>query len=337
MLENKKRSEYSFPIELFAVGNKYSRDDINQRLEKGSIDRYKGVTEFLNCFALVVTLEKKDKPKNQKYKDFFKNRKEFFWESQQPESTRGKKNEFGSPNTPQMRCLLDREKPTILFARIIDKSKGKTNKFIYCGELDVESFDNGANYLRPFGVKFKTKEIPKETTLDLSELINWKPENNSSLVEAENLASTHSLDSEADLNESEGQGIITNQQLKKAIEDYAMEKAFEHYKSLSYTTFDVSKKKNKGYDIECEKPGSTKFVEVKGTHKNGWCVLVTANEVDTAKKKPVDLFIVNKINYQWIDHEFKCYEREIRIISPWKPSSNNSSLKEISYKFCPER
>ena len=38
MLENKKRSEYSFPIELFTVGNKYSRDDINQRLEKGSKD-----------------------------------------------------------------------------------------------------------------------------------------------------------------------------------------------------------------------------------------------------------------------------------------------------------
>ena len=182
MLENKKRSEYSFPIELFAVGIKYSRDNINQRLEKGSIDGYKGVTEFLNCFALVVTLEKKDKPKNQKYKDFFKNRKEFFWESQQPESTRGRKNEFGSPNTPQMRRLFNREKPTILFARIIDKSKGKTNKFIYCGELDVESFDNGANNLRPFGVKFKTKEIPKETTLDLSDLINWKPENNSSLL-----------------------------------------------------------------------------------------------------------------------------------------------------------
>ena len=61
--------------------------------------------------------------------------------------------------------------------------------------------------------------------------------------------------------------------------------------------------------------------------------MITANEVDTAKKKPVDLSIVNKIKYQWIDHEFKCYEGEIRIISPWKPTSNKSSLKEISYKF----
>ena len=83
--------------------------------------------------------------------------------------------------------------------------------------------------------------------------------------------------------------------------------------------------------------GSDQFVEVKGTHKNGWCVLVTANEVDTAKKKPVDLFIVNKINYRWIDDEFECYDGELRIISPWKPKSNKSSLKEISYKFCPEK
>ena len=331
------RSEYNFPIELFVVGNQYSRDNINQRLEKETIDSSKGITEFLNCFALVVTLEKTDKPTNQKYKDFFKNRKEFFWESQQPKSLRGRKNIFGSPNSPQMSSLLSNKKPSILFARINAKTKGKTNKFIYCGELDVESFDNGANNSRPFGVKFTTNEIPKEIPLDLSDLINWKPENNSSLIEAENLASTHTLDSEADENESEGQGIITNQKLKKAIEDYAMEKAFEHYKSQGYTTSDVSKKKNKGYDIECERPGSTKFVEVKGTHKNGWCVLVTANEVDTAKKKPVDLFIVNKIKYQWIDDEFKCYEGEMKIISPWKPKSNKSSLKEISYKFCPEK
>ena len=331
------RSEYNFPIELFTVGSKYSRNDINQRLEKITIDSSKGITEFLNCFALAVTLEKTEKPKNQKYKDFFKNRKEFFWESQQPKSLRGRKNIFGSPNSPQMSSLLSNKKPSILFARINAKIKGKTNKFIYCGELEVESFDNGANNSRPFGVKFTTNEIPKEIPLDLSDLINWKPENNSSLIEAENLASTHTLDSEADENESEGQGIITNQQLKKAIEEYAMEKAFEHYKSQSYATFDVSKKKNKGYDIECEKPGSTKFVEVKGTHKNGWCVLVTANEVKTAKKKPVDLFIVNKINYRWIDDEFECYDGEVRIISPWNPKSNKSSLKEISYKFCPEK
>ena len=335
MAESKKISEYNFPIELFVVGNKYSRDDINQRLEKGRIDGFKGITEFFNCFALVVTLEKKDKPKNQKYKDFFKNKKEFFWESQQPGIT----NKFGSTNTPEMRCLLNREKPSILFARIIDKTKGKTNKFIYCGEIEVESFDNGANNLRPFGVKFTTKEIPKEIPSDLSDLINWKPSNNSSLIEAENLAITHAIDKESDGNESEGQGIITNQKLKIAIENYAMEKAFEHYKSQGYATFDVSNKRNLGYDIRCERPGSTKYVEVKGSHKSGWCVLVTKQEVDNAKKQPVDLFIVNKIKYRWIDEEieYECFEGEIRIMSPWEPSSNKSSLKVINYNFCPDK
>tara|TARA_Y100001933_G_C18868075_1_gene508773 strand:- start:562 stop:954 length:393 start_codon:yes stop_codon:yes gene_type:complete len=85
MAYKKKNSEYDFPKELITVGNKYSRNDINQRLEKGRIDGFKGITEFNNCFALFVTLEKADKPKNQKYKDFFKNKKEFFWESQQPD------------------------------------------------------------------------------------------------------------------------------------------------------------------------------------------------------------------------------------------------------------
>ena len=60
------RTEYNFPIELFDVGDKYSRNDIDQRLEKVRIDAWKGVTEFLNCFALVVTIEKANKPKNHK-------------------------------------------------------------------------------------------------------------------------------------------------------------------------------------------------------------------------------------------------------------------------------
>ena len=63
MALNKKTYEYNFPIALFDVGNKYSRNDIDQRLEKVRIDEWKGVTEFLNCFALVVTIEKANKPK----------------------------------------------------------------------------------------------------------------------------------------------------------------------------------------------------------------------------------------------------------------------------------
>jgi len=44
MTYKKKNSEYDFPKELITVGNKYSRNDINQRLEKGRIDGFKGIT-----------------------------------------------------------------------------------------------------------------------------------------------------------------------------------------------------------------------------------------------------------------------------------------------------
>ena len=77
MALNKKTYEYNFPIELFDVGNKYSRNDIDQRLEKVRIDGWKGVTEFLNCFALVVTLKKLINPKIINTKIFLKTEKNF--------------------------------------------------------------------------------------------------------------------------------------------------------------------------------------------------------------------------------------------------------------------
>ena len=45
---------------------------------------------------------------------------------------------------------------------------------------------------------------------------------------------------------------------------------------------------------------------------------MTKQEVDNAKKQPVDLFIINKIKYRWIDEEieYECFEGEMRIISP---------------------
>ena len=58
--------------------------------------------------------------------------------------------------------MLDGEIGSFLFARLRQKTNSKTNPFVYCGSLEVESFDDLANNQRPFGVKFSTKEIPSE-------------------------------------------------------------------------------------------------------------------------------------------------------------------------------
>ena len=321
-----------FPRELFFVGEEYSKRDIdfisNKKIYKSS-----GVVSCLNTLLLFVTLDKSGKPDTQKYKDFFKSRKEFFWESQDPTKSKS----YGSKDNRYMKLMLKGEIPTILFARVSNGQKSKPNKFIYCGALKVESYDTAANNSRPFGVKFRTLEIPKEIRPEMKDLINWRPSQESSLIEAEHLAIAQPVNKEIDLEDSEGQGRILNQDLKKAVETYAMDKAFHHYKSQGYATFDESNKRKIGYDIRCERPGSTKYVEVKGTQNDGWCVFVTKNEVDKAKSEPRDLFIVNNIKHQYDseEREYKCEGGEVRIISPWKPNSTKSSLKAIEYKFCP--
>ena len=121
--------------------------------------------------------------------------------------------------------------------------------------------------------------------------------------------------------------------------DYGSHLGFEndHYKSQGYATYDVSNQRKIGYDIKCEKPGSTRYVEVKGTQTDGWCVFVTKNEVEKAKSEPRDLFIVKNIQHRYDieEHEYRCEGGEVKIISPWKPYSSKSSLTAIEYKFCP--
>ena len=63
-----------------------------------------------------------------------------------------------------------------------------------------------------------------------------------------------------------------------------MKKAFDQYKSQGYTTYNVLSKRKIGYDIKCARLVSTRYVEVKETQNNVWCVFETANEVNKEKK-----------------------------------------------------
>ena len=141
-----------FPTQLFRIGNEYTRSEITSRLTNSTIGR-EGVINFENGLVLFVTLEKSGKPEKHQYRDFFKNKKEFFWESQTPKAP------FGSPDKPIMSKMLDGEIGSFLFARLRQKTNNKTNPFVYCGSLEVESFDDLANNQRPFGVKFSLSLI----------------------------------------------------------------------------------------------------------------------------------------------------------------------------------
>ena len=111
-----------FPRELFSIGELYSKKDIDFMVNK-KIFKSTGVVNCLNTLLLFVTLDKSEKPDTQKYKDFFKNRKEFFWESQDP--TRNKS--YGSIDNKYIKLMLNGEITTILFARVSIGKKSKPN------------------------------------------------------------------------------------------------------------------------------------------------------------------------------------------------------------------
>ena len=175
----------NFPYQLFTVGEKYSRNDINQRLVNSQVSQQSGVSSFADSLVLFATLEKEGRPEDIQYKDFFKKYNEFFWESQNPTGN------YGTPQKPLLSKFLKGELKGYLFARIEEKTKSKSNPFLYCGLLEPESYDDKANGERPFGVKFSCIDIlQKHIKNDLKNLIQWRPKDHSSLKEAEELASS---------------------------------------------------------------------------------------------------------------------------------------------------
>ena len=177
----------NFPYQLFIVGEEYSRNDINKRLTNSVVSQQSGVSSFNNGLVLFVTLEKKGRKEDIQYKDFFRGKKEFFWESQTPNSP------YGTPQKPLISKLLKGEITSYLYVRIEEKTKSKTNPFIYCGSLEVESYDDQANNERPFGVKFLCRDMPDNLNSNLQALIEWVPKHystNFSFSEVINLASS---------------------------------------------------------------------------------------------------------------------------------------------------
>lgn len=81
---------------------------------------------------------------------------------------------------------------------------------------------------------------------------------------------------------AKGQGYQLDSELRKALEDYAMDAAKKHFRSLGYKVEDHAR--NHPYDLKCSKADQTVYVEVKGTQSAGESVILTAGEVNFGHK-----------------------------------------------------
>ncbi|WP_053062325.1 DUF3427 domain-containing protein [Photobacterium aquae] len=295
-------------VENFVIGHCYSRKDVARVgcVTPPKQDRdWTGIVSFNNCVLLFVTLDKGDFEKDIQYHDYFAEGGELFnWESQNK----------NTPATPAIKRIIDGE-TVVLFTRIINKRKGKTQPFVYVGRLLPLEHRNE----KPVQFTFLVDGYTSAPEPQLFELYHWK----------ENTLATREKSGKYVV--SKGQGRIADAKKKKAIELRAMTTARQYYESLGYHVIDTSS--HCPYDFECERGGELRRVEVKGTTQGLGKVTVTYNEVISAldDKVETDLFIVYHIHVVPADDDYQAIMGTTHLISNWNPS--NSDLKPIAYEY----
>ena len=133
------------------------------------------------------------------------------------------------------------------------------------------------------------------------------------------------------LTHGSGQGRSQDVAFRKAVENYAMERAKQHYQKQGWDVQDTSA--HKPYDLQCNKERKILYVEVKGTTTAGAHVIVTYNEVEHARTHAgkCALFVVRNIQVRQTDQqEYVASCGEEKIYEPWTPIEN--TLKPITYR-----
>src|SRR5262245_949752 len=92
---------------------------------------------------------------------------------------------------------------------------------------------------------------------------------------------------------AKSQGFQVDSAVRKAVEEYLMKRAEEHFVSL----YDSVKRKGKPYDLCCRRKASVLYVEVKGTQTDGTEILLTPNEVEFANEHrgEMAIFLVSRV------------------------------------------
>ncbi|PSW77100.1 DUF3427 domain-containing protein [Photobacterium angustum] len=310
------KADENFNFSNLVVGDEYSRMSSmgagEVTLPKQSRD-ISGITRFKNCVVLFVTLDKKAKEDAHKYQDLFLlNGKEFHWESQN----------LNTPETEHMKMIIDGE-PVILFARIHEKVRGKTQPFIYIGQLQYKNHYWSGVKKVPVEVLYDVKEYQNSPNAQLSAIYLWEKSGNDD---------DQLLPPLVKKVRKSAKGRMVDAKKKKAIELHAMNVAKEHYESLGYEVIDTSA--NSPYDFECFLGEEFRRVEVKGTTTKGDIVNVTANEVTDALSDvcETDLFIVFDIEVILVAKEqYQTEGTEFVKVENWKPLPKN--LEPTMYRY----
>ncbi len=127
-----------------------------------------------------------------------------------------------------------------------------------------------------------------------------------------------------------GQGFKITPELKKKIETYSVSKAKKYFKRLGFSVEDVGS--THSYDLECKKRGNILRVEVKGTQSAGESIILTPNEIESARHHKTALYILHSILVTQKAQKYKLSGGKELIMNPWK-IDKQGKLKPISFMY----
>ena len=148
----------------FNHGAPYTRTSIGDLINDDRLKTSReGIISSGNSIFLFVTLDK-TKQLNAKlqYNDFFENDL-FHWDSQTTQTI----------NTPRIQKIVKGEVEVLLFARVHEKTKSKTNPFIYCGRLSYKSHNPDTS--KPVHIIFTCLDYEEESSAQLAKIYDWIP------------------------------------------------------------------------------------------------------------------------------------------------------------------
>ena len=129
---------------------------------------------------------------------------------------------------------------------------------------------------------------------------------------------------------SHGQGFAGSTEDRRKIESIAMERAAHHFSSQGYYVEDVHV--GGPYDLKCTRQKEVLFVEVKGTTGDGKNIMLTAGEVNFARKHLLQmaLYVLHSIKLEGNGSRGKGTEKVVR---PWTVDDRKLTAYNFFYRL----
>ncbi len=130
-------------------------------------------------------------------------------------------------------------------------------------------------------------------------------------------------------------GRQTDPKVRRAIEQYAVNKATQYLTKRDYSVDDVGS--HRSYDLHATRNTTTVHVEVKGTSGTATAVNLTKNEVQVARTADISLlYVVDKVFWTPRDDEIEVSGGRERHWWNWRAEEELLTATEYRYELPPE-